>query len=338
MPRSTKGLTGEEIDTFHRQGYLVVDDLIAESDLQPVIDEVTEEITARAREWVATGRLSSAHEDLGFQRQLVAINREAEMLLPEVSSGALSGPEIFRLICHPRLLDAAESLCGPELIASSVYRLRPKLPGDPRGEVPWHQDSGYFDPYCDKGLILTVWIPLVDATPENGCLYVLPRSHEASVFPHRPNADGTYLKIATVNLPRGRKAVAAPVRKGGALLMTNRTPHASFVNTGKTVRWSMDLRYQSATLPSNASFSRIESDRAALDGASIPAACYPPSADFLVRSRERPAEVVTDAEVFHRARTRHRALYEAQTSTATKSGERRKISINPFSLRRWGQG
>ena len=312
-----------------------MENLLAESDLQPVIDEITGEVTARARPLVAAGKLSSTFVELGFERQLVAINCETDKLLPEISSGALSGQEIFRLICHPKLLDVAESLCGPELIASSVYRLRPKLPGDPRGEVPWHQDSGYFDPYCDKGLILTMWLPLVDATSESGCLYVLPRLHTTSVFSHRPNDDGTYLRIATRDFPRGHMAVAAPVRKGGVLLMTNRTPHASFANRGETVRWSMDLRYQNTALPSNASLPQTESGEGAVDHRSIPPACYPPSADFLVRSRERPEEVVNNAEVFHLTRAEHRARYQAQTSTSTRPSEQKKTSINPFSLKRW---
>ena len=121
-----------------------------------------------------------------------------------------------------------------------------------------------------------------------------------------------------------------------ALLMTNRTPHASFKNSGETVRWSMDLRYQSSALPSNAPFSRTENEQQTLlDRESIPPACYPPSADFLVRSRERPDEVVTDPDVFHRVRKQHRALYNERISATTKQGELRQVSINPFSLNRW---
>ena len=82
----------------------------------------------------------------------------------------LHGPGFFQLITHPKLLDLAESLCGEELIASSVYRLRPKIPHYSYGAVPWHQDSAYFEPYCDRGLVLTVWIPLVDSDQRNGWL------------------------------------------------------------------------------------------------------------------------------------------------------------------------
>lgn len=43
----------------------------------------------------------------------------------------------------------------------------------------------------------------------------------------------------------------------------------------------------------------------------MPLACYPPEADFLVRSRLRPREVVTDAAAFSRIRE----SYKSQPST-----------------------
>jgi ectoine hydroxylase-related dioxygenase (phytanoyl-CoA dioxygenase family) len=45
--------------------------------------------------------------------------------------------------------------------------------------------------------------------------------------------------------------VTVPVMKGEALVMTNRTPHRSIENTSDVIRWSVDLRYQSADLPTN---------------------------------------------------------------------------------------
>ena len=95
------------------------------------------------------------------------------------------------------------------------------------------------------GLILTVWVPLVDATEERGCLWVMPRMHKGGLFFHKPDDMAHYLVIPDEEFG-GRQAVLAPVPKGGVLLLTNRTPHASFENKTDVVRWSMDLRYESA--------------------------------------------------------------------------------------------
>jgi phytanoyl-CoA hydroxylase len=298
-------LTPEQIAEFHREGYLVVEDLFAADDLQPVIDEINDEIDRRARELVAAGELSRLYAEEGFETRLTRITAETEKLYWSINSGQLSGPAIFRLLTNPKLLDLVESLLGPEIIASSVYRLRPKIPGHAHGVVPWHQDSGYFEPYCDQALVLTVWIPLVDATPERGCLQVIPRVHQGPVVRHYRPGDIRYLEIAPADLPPG-EVVTVPVRKGGALLLTNRTPHRSIENVTDTIRWSMDLRYQGADLPTN--FRKADGTLWREPQEGEPIACYPPEADFLVRSQRRPQDVVREWSRFNELRSRHMRL------------------------------
>ena len=193
---------------------------------------------------VAKGELSQPYDECGFETRLARISSETDKIAVSIWNGILHGPAIFDLISHPRLVDVAEQLCGSaEIVASSVYRLRPKIPNYGYGAVPWHQDSGYFEPYCDNSLILTAWLPLVDATNENGCMWVIPGSHRLPVVRHRRSPTGNYLEIEEQDLPPGDR-VCCPLRKGGALLITNRTIHGSFLNRTEIVRWSMDLRYQ----------------------------------------------------------------------------------------------
>ena len=126
---------------------------------------------------------------------MTRITAETEAVYWSLVSGRLHGRGIFGLLTNPKLLDVAGSLVGPEIIGSSAYRLRPKVPGFAHGVVPWHQDSGYFEDYCDASLIVTVWIPFVDATPERGCLRVMPGVHRGEVFAHRRHDLGKYLVI-----------------------------------------------------------------------------------------------------------------------------------------------
>jgi len=194
--------------------------------------------------------------------------------------------------------------------------------------VPWHQDSGYFEPYCDLGLILTVWLPLVDATEERGCLWVMPRMHKGGLFFHKPDDNAHYLVIPDEEFG-GRQAVPAPVPKGGILLLTNRTPHASFENKTDVVRWSMDLRYQSAVLPTNAQITRLPGEAKNLGNVGVPVACNPPEPDFLVRSQLRPHEVMKTAEEFIALRKNH--VYQAATDRWGYSVAKRKDPLgNPY--------
>ena len=297
-------LTTAQLEQFDRDGFLVVDNVFSDADLQPVIDEVTVEIDRVAKECVARGELNNTFVEENFESRLAKISLQTDKVAQSVWNGSLAGPAFFNLIRNPRLLDVAEQFCGPELIASSVYRLRPKIPNHRQSPVPWHQDSGYMEPYCDNALVLTVWLPLVDATEENGCLWVIPGAHKGEVVFHGTNKGHPYLEIAPEHLPAG-KPVCVSVRKGSVLMMTNRTPHASFENKTEIVRWSMDLRYQSAALPTNAPITRLPGEAIGKFGGPVPIACYPPEADFLIRSTLRPNEVVTDPAEFHRIRKTH---------------------------------
>ncbi len=298
-------LNDQQLQHFDTEGYLIVEDLFNDDDLQPVIDDVSGEIDRLANELVASGDLSQTYAEKDFMSRLTAINEETDVILKAVISGQLATSGIFGLLTNPKLLDAVESLVGPEIIAASAYRLRPKLPYLDSGVVPWHQDSAFFEPYCDTSLILTVWIPLVDATAERGCLQVVPRQHKGEIVPHHlpEGSHGGLLKIVSDDFPSDA-VVTTPVPKGGALLLTNRTPHRSIENSSDVIRWSMDLRYQTASLPTN-----FELPDGELffhpDDTSAPVACYPPEADFLVRSEKRPESVVTNWQRFHALRSNH---------------------------------
>lgn len=303
-------LSPEQLQHFDVEGYLVVKDVFTEAELRPVIDEISAKLDARCRAAVARGELSRTYEEYDFEHRLTHVDAETKNISKGMWSMQLVLPSFFYLLANPKLLDIVEQFCGPELIASSVYRLRPKVPSHAWSPVPWHQDSAYFEPYCDAGLIVTVWVPLVDATEERGCLWVMPRRHKGGLFPHHPDDRAQYLVIADEALG-GQPPVCAAVPKGGVLLLTNRTPHASFENKTDVVRWSMDLRYQSAGLPTNAKITRLPGETRSASAVGVPVACNPPEPDFLVRSRLRPQEVMKTAAEFVALRKNH--VYQAAT-------------------------
>src|SRR6185437_1180446 len=82
----------------------------------------------------------------------------------------------------------------PEFVAITTQLLVPDadlywnqsvftMPETPR-EFPWHQDDGYTP--VTTAPYLTLWLALNDATPENGCISVLPGSHKRGLIEHKP--------------------------------------------------------------------------------------------------------------------------------------------------------
>jgi phytanoyl-CoA hydroxylase len=305
------GLTTIQVQQFFEEGYVMVPDIFAPGDLEALQAEIDGLVEAAAERLYAAGQISDRRETEGFTTRLSRLLADHPELKWEYlhaiegkGGGRHTGRAIFDILMHSRLLDAMESLVGPEIVGSSVYRIRPKVPGLDRGVVPWHQDSGYFAAHCDDSLIVTCWIPLVDATPENGCLRVLPRTHRQGVSRHHTGGNANFLVIEEDDLPApSTEAVTVPVPLGGALLMTNLTPHCSTENTTDVIRWSVDLRYQGREVPNNLTAPETELDPNAPE---VRIACYPPEGDFVVRSPRFPEQVYTYEQFVAR-----RALFEA---------------------------
>lgn len=85
------------------------------------------------------------------------------------------------LVRHPKVLDAVESIIGPNIL---IYHLTSwlKEPHEP-SHVSWHQDGTYFglEPYEQ----VTAWIALTDATPEMGCIKIIPGSQVIGQRAHK---------------------------------------------------------------------------------------------------------------------------------------------------------
>ncbi|GAB5534494.1 MAG: phytanoyl-CoA dioxygenase family protein [Rubricoccaceae bacterium] len=303
--------TNEQVAHFREEGYLIVENVFDPADLAPLRTELASETNRTINALAREGRVSETYANEPFERRLARIyhdskeNGEAVMHPFEgMRGGGYQGRAMFDLITHPKLLDVISDLVGPEIVASSAYRIRPKIPGVGRGNVPWHQDSGYFAPHCDEHLIVTCWIPLVNATVENGCMEILPRSHKTGILEHHTGGNMGLYVIKDDDLPSGApERVVAECPLGGVVFMTNLTPHCSTPNTSDGIRWSVDLRYQSAHAPNNLGLwpDRHEADELA----NVQIACYPPEADFRVRSDADASSVVDYAGFLKR-----RAAYE----------------------------
>jgi ectoine hydroxylase-related dioxygenase (phytanoyl-CoA dioxygenase family) len=269
-------LTSSQRAGFERDGYLLLENWLTDADLAPLIDEYRAYIDRRAVELCAAGLLTQSFAGESFARRLAAISAETGALYPELDIMHRRGPATFAFLHQPKLLDLAEAFIGPELLCSPIQHVRAKLPNGltPRGSDPhvvhWHQDAGVTWAEADPYFILTIWLPLVDATPANGCLRIVPGVHQAGLLPHRTKR-GTGTAIHG-DLLAHKPIVTLPMRKGSVLLMHKHTPHSSGRNTTDEVRWSIDLRYQAVGTATGRPF-------------------HPA---FVVRSQRNPESVLTD--------------------------------------------
>ncbi len=134
------GLTTEEIEQFNTLGYLVKDGVYSDKDLEPLRDGLTGAIQEKCDELMGEGKLDRDFGDESFETRLTKIHRHdpdaAHEVLMTISSGRFHGPGILKALRHRPLIDCIEDIIGPDIVATSIYRIRPKVPGYLRGEVP----------------------------------------------------------------------------------------------------------------------------------------------------------------------------------------------------------
>jgi phytanoyl-CoA hydroxylase len=264
-------LTQAQIEQFENEGYLVVKGALTQDDLLPVVDEYTAFIDQRASEMHDEGRISELFENEPFERRIWKISLECLDLYAQLDIMKLRGEAMFEFLRNENLMDVVEGLVGPEITCSPIQHIRAKLPQGVRDDqvIPWHQDAGVTLEEADESFILTVWLPVTEATIENGCLEVIPRVKGLKT--HYKSDSGT--SILPEQMPES-KGIAIPVSPGDLVLMHKDTPHRSTPNLSETVRWSIDLRFQPTGSPTG----------------------RPAHPDFVTRSRSNPQSVLTDHE------------------------------------------
>lgn len=242
-------LSAADVASFADQGYLVVRNLFTEADLQPVRDELTQAIDRHARELQAAGTLSDLHAEAPFATRFGLLMAQTPAIQDGFDVAQLRGPALWRFLHTARLLDAVAALIGDEISLNPIAHVRAKPPQHQTADgvkgyfsVPWHQDSGVILPEADASEILTVWLPLLDATTEMGCLQVIPGGHRHGHLPHIA-APGYGTSIKPSAMPPTR-AVPVPIMRGDAIIMHRHCPHHSTPNRSAGCRWSLDLRFQ----------------------------------------------------------------------------------------------
>ncbi len=256
-------LSQAQLEHFKLEGYLVVDNLLSEHDLDALKREYNEVLDRLCKEWLEQGLIQQDYAELTFENRLVEVFKAGcdyishmDISLPfkgiKEDSPIHLGEEVFKLLTNPQILSCIESLIGSEIYSNPIQHVRIKPPAKllPEDRVSsllrktsWHQDQAVALPEADETQVITVWLAVNDATTENGCLAIIPRSHREDLTLHctgRMNADAIFIPDALIDEQR---VLPVPIKKGGALFMHSRTQHSSLENNSDHFRWSFDLRY-----------------------------------------------------------------------------------------------
>ena len=159
-------------------------------------------------------------------------------------------PALNEWALAPEVVDLVEPLLGPDILLFSTHFIcKPK--GDGR-RVPWHEDSAYWRNLLDPMEVATVWLALDPSTVKNGCMFVIPRSHNTGKmgFSDYERVDPTKCVFETEIVTADRRdelAVPCELQPNHCSLHDARTQHGSAANTSDIRRCGWTLRFIPAT-------------------------------------------------------------------------------------------
>ncbi|XP_050669403.1 probable phytanoyl-CoA dioxygenase isoform X2 [Leptidea sinapis] len=164
-------LSEEQHRFYQDNGFLVIKDLIDFASLYNY---------KRRFMQMCNGLVETGSSTIVRERALVEKGLKGEDAINKISE--VHYDEVFMTYTeHPKLLHVLSQLIGKDItVVNSMIINKP--PGT--GIHPPHQDLFYF-PFRPADKIIGAWTAIDNVTRDNGCLFVLPRSHKRNVlYPH----------------------------------------------------------------------------------------------------------------------------------------------------------
>ena len=195
-------LTQAQYDEYRERGFLHLRDVLPASLLDALTTELAAEVERRARALYAAGEIADLCAADPFATRWYHLWRQRGGEQERFGWHAcVFNRAIYDLWLEPAILDAIESLLGPDIQINGDYWVRPKLPDEELTTLPWHQDSAYM-PDTAQYHWPAVWLPLVDVTVENGAMQFLPGTHRQPIQPHE-QVPGVAFATPSVDPARG---------------------------------------------------------------------------------------------------------------------------------------
>lgn len=216
-------ITKEQIDQYHKDGYVILRDVISQEMITKIQDECERFIKEKDDEMDAKGVEIDEINHKG-KRYFIAMKNKDSQPMQEL----LYGKEMEAIT--------------RAVLGDNVYLFLEQFvvkAADKGMKFAWHQDSGYLD--FDHKPYLSCWMPLDDVSEENGTVYLL--SYEDAGVDRRIDhilEEGTNDKIGYHGENPG---VPAILNKGDIALFSSVCFHRSGSNNTNKSRRVLLMQY-----------------------------------------------------------------------------------------------
>jgi phytanoyl-CoA hydroxylase len=155
---------------------------------------------------------------------------------------------IFReYLLEPTFRDICSRTYGGETPIALFRAMFMNKPANKGTFLPWHQDRWT---HLDRDPQITLWTAIDPATKQNGCVQVIPRSHQHGLI-NPTHSSGFLSKAQAAAICTPDRIVHVELEAGEVVLLHNYLLHASDVNRSSQSRRAFSVCYMEAATLSN---------------------------------------------------------------------------------------
>ncbi len=267
---SLSALSHEQIDFFSRNGYLVIENFLSQDEIDALLTETshlvekcdsTEEATAFHTATAGRSRnkyFLESSDKISYFFETAALDDEGKLCVPlnralnKIGHNLHDLNPIFEKITYQEKFTQIPKDLGwlfPSVIQSMIIFKQPLI----GGAVPCHQDLTFL--FTNPNTTLGFWMPLEDATLDNGCLWVVPGGHRTTLrklFVKNETNEKTSILVLDEEPLSEEGMIPVEMPKGSLLLIHSLLPHKSLANhsTHSRVAYTFHIIDQTSEYPS----------------------------------------------------------------------------------------
>lgn len=225
-------LTSEQIQSFRKQGYLLIPNLIDTDTVKEYQTIYEDFLSGRVNTQGFRSDLSGAVDGVNDSPASSSKERITQIMVPSRLQ-----PSLLQKAIHQQCLAVSHQLLGNDLALD--FDMLINKPPHSNTETPWHQDSAYWLKLPDTRA-LSCWVALDEATIDNGCMWYVPGSHLHPIRAHQQSAN----KGALTCVGDETEAVAIEVSPGDCIVHHGDTLHYSRGNSLNKPRRAFITNYR----------------------------------------------------------------------------------------------
>ncbi len=235
-------LTTRQIETYQRDGCLLVEDFLTPNELAELDTAVTRSVEQMGEHKITGESNQHIVDRKGTYYDRVFLQRLNLWRINHTVKSCVLNPELGQMLC------ALEGIDGIRVWHDQTLQ---KMPWD--NPTSWHLDCPNWSFHSRHAI--SIWIALDDATLQNGCMYYMPGLHKVAQFDKKGDFSPD-IAVLFDEYPEFKEVEPVPgvMKAGSAGFHNGLTAHAAGPNMTPYPRRAMTCAY----MPDGAKFNGIQ--------------------------------------------------------------------------------